>query len=81
MSVEFHEENQMPMRRRKPITGLTQLVIKSGIVQSERSATVVLLVVAVALIALAGWLLLDTATTGALPAPVPNDNWPSERGN
>ncbi|HEX2792551.1 MAG TPA: hypothetical protein VHO23_02455 [Candidatus Paceibacterota bacterium] len=80
MAVEFNEEQQLPTRRRKAAAGLARLVMKSGIVRTERDANIVLLVVALALIAFAVWLLLSQGPGSNEPVPVPNENWPTLRG-
>lgn len=71
MSVEFNEP--AALTRVRPgggkVTGITGLIIKTGIVKTTTGAQVVLLLVAVACFVVAG--ILFSRTSSVPPAPTP----------
>lgn len=80
MSVEFQEETALPVRPHAPKSGLTQMIMNTGVVTSEQGAKTVLLVSAAVIFACSGFIFVTSKTLSGPPAPVPNASWPTERG-
>lgn len=78
MSVEFEGEAKLPPRMgtsaQAPL--LVRLVLKTGIVTTEASANVVLVVIAVLAIAGAVYIFADSARPAPAPTPSQYEVWP-----
>ncbi len=69
MTVQFNEPSYESVRRPVKTSSFSSLVIKMGLAKTERGAQLALLIVAFALILIAGFLFMKTNTKPPAPTP------------